>query len=221
MRGCDKGLKHANKLLLINSDDKAFVKATYNRTDGDILVFKNGVNKVSNVPVSNSNVNFTVLFNGSWLERKGVQVLVKAATLLFEQGFKINYLLIGTGKDADTVKADWPAQLLPYVTVVSKFDPKDELAYIAQASLFVLPSYFEGQPLSLLQAMAVGKCVVSTNCCGQKDIISHGETGFLFEPGNHQELAATISNCYNNPDMVFEVGQRAKQYAEKLSWDSV
>jgi glycosyltransferase involved in cell wall biosynthesis len=221
LHGCDKGLKNADKLLLINSDDKAYVKKNYVRKDEDILVFKNGANSI---PQMNSGVvdsEFTVLFNGNWLRRKGIDVLVKAAKSIFDIGLTIRYLLIGTGKDEKTVLEDWPKELHPFVKVVSRFAPSDESMLLNLSSLFVLPSYAEGQPLSLLQAMAAAKCCITTDCCGQKDTIKNGITGFLFKVGDHKGLAELIINCYEKPDIMEVVGLNAKNYINDFTWESV
>lgn len=220
LHGCDKGLKRAYKLLLINSEDKEFVKVRYKRKDDDILIFKNGVNAYIPLP-DTSGDKFTILFNGSWLQRKGIRILIEAAQSLYEDGLNINYLLIGTGIDVDSVLQDWPAQLRAFVKVVPSFSADEENKFLASSSLFILPSYFEGQPLSLLQAMAAGKCCISTNCCGQTDIIQNGKTGLLFSTGNVRELSILIKNCYNDRNIMEIIGNNAKQYTKHLSWSKV
>jgi len=221
LRGCEKGLRKATKLLLSNTDDEKYAISEYHRHKEDILVFKNGVSSATaSDPYKNSD-KFTVLFNATWQERKGVKVLVSAAELLHKQGLAINYLLVGTGKSADEVLNDWPEQLKPFVTVISKFAPEDEPKFLNSASIFVLPSYFEGQPLSLLEAMAAGKCCVTTNSCGQKDVISDGENGLLFEVGDFNGLASAIKKCYKNEEVINMLGLNAKKYTGNLPWKKV
>lgn len=221
LRGCDRGLKNADRLLLSNSDDKDYAKTTYKRRSHDILIFKNGVNSISVLNNGITDSNFTILFNASWLERKGIHVLIKAAQKLYNLGLKIHYLLIGTGMNADVVLNDWPKELKPFVNIVSSFPANEEINFLNSVSLFVLPSYFEGQPLSLLQAMAAGKCCITTNCCGQKDIINNGKTGFLFSVGDYEELAQIINRCYADRLLMKNIGDNAKQFVEKLSWEKV
>ncbi len=219
LRNCDKGLNHAKKLLLINSDDKKYAKEKYLRTDDDIFVFKNGA---SAFPIEDTEVSaFTILFNGSWIQRKGIETLIKSANLVFEKGLKINYLLIGTGKDEGHVLNDWPVHLQQFLSIVPSFNAEDEKRYLSTSSLFVLPSFSEGQPLSLLQAMAVGKCCIASNCCGQKDIIENGLNGLLFEPGNHEELAQLILRCYFDRLYTDQIGKQAEAHVKNLSWEKV
>jgi len=218
--GCTKGLKKAHKLLLINTEDKEFVKQNYHRTDDDIMVFKNGVNPSNNLMQTNPE-KFTILFNGQWLARKGIHTLVKAAEILQNDNFIISYLLIGTGKLKDSILTDWPESLWPFVEVKPRFAANEEIAYLQASSIYLLPSFFEGQPLSLLQAMAAGKCCITTNCCGQKDIVSNGKTGFLFTPGDTDSLVNLIKKCYHNKKLTDEIGNNAKQYVADFNWDLV
>lgn len=217
----DKGLKNADKLLLINSEDKEYVKHTYKRKEQDMYVFRNGVN----MNVFKQSIQpelFTILFNGSWIDRKGIKTLVEAAKILFNKNkLHLKYLLIGTGKNEETILQDWPAYLRPQVIIIPTFTKAEEQEYLVQSSILVLPSYFEGQPLSLLQAMNAGKCCITTNCCGQKDIINNGKNGLLFEAGNASALAALIYKCFSNPAMASMIGKEARATCENRSWKIV
>ena len=212
---CDIALRKANKLLLTNTTDKEYAIANYKRSEKDIFIFKNGVEQ--NFSAINSK-DFVVLFNGSWIKRKGIHTLVKAADILYNRKRLIKYLLIGTGKSENEVLQSWPDYLKQFVKVISKFEASEEEQLLNQSSVVVLPSYFEGQPLSILQAMAAGKCCITTNCCGQKDYIINNETGLLFERGNAEELAKLIDNCYENFNIVTEVGNKAKISMKHRNW---
>ena len=219
---CDKGLRSADKILVSNSDDKEFVKNFYNRSVEDIFIFNNGFD--SNINFSQPTVNngtFTVLFNGSWIERKGIYTLINAAAKLHDQHFNIKYLLIGTGSSEEIVLNNWPDNLKNSVTVVPFFKKNEEQIFLQSASVFVLPSYFEGQPLSLIQAMANGKCCITTNCCGQKDLITNCEDGYLFEVGDEEALAKLIKQCYLNPGIINKTGAAAYKKIQDRSWAQV
>ncbi len=222
LRNCDIGLKYSDKLLLINSEDKKYVMDVYNRTENDIFVFKNGVYKFLKFERKVKEKKFTILFNGSWIERKGKNVLIESAKILYNRGyFNLNYLLIGTGLSVQDVLSDWPEYLKDNVTVIPKFDSTEEFNFIALANLFVLPSSYEGQPLSLLQAMSLGICCITTNICGQKDIIKNGENGFLFNVGDYVDLAKKIEYCYLNPLKTSMVEQLSKSSMSLRDWDTV
>lgn len=215
---CDIGLKKATKLLLINTDDKEYVINKYKRKANDIYVFKNGVYPIDKIGVPEV---FTVLFNGSWIERKGIFTLIEAAKQLHAESIEIKYLIIGTGFDKMFVLNNWPEYLKPNLTIVPTFNSNNEADYLGKASVIVLPSNFEGQPLSILQAMAAGKCCITTNCCGQKDFIKDGINGLLFKKHDSIEFARLIKTCYYNPDKIKEIGLNAIDSMKNRNWKSV
>ncbi len=220
LRGCDKGLTRASRLLLINSDDASFVQQQYGRKRDDIYLFRNGINTARST-VDKPHDSFTVLFNGSWIARKGIQVLIDAAEILHSKKIDIRYLLIGTGSTEQIVKTSWSSTLTDAVKVIPQFAAADEPELLTQADIFVLPSFFEGQPLSLLQAMNASKCCITTNCCGQKDLIEHGKNGLLFTPGDAVQLAALVEYCYNNRNKMRAIGQNAADSVKNRDWQQV
>jgi glycosyltransferase involved in cell wall biosynthesis len=221
LKNCDTGLKRSHKLLLSNWEDADYVKSKYKRGYDDILIFRNGITR--NVPARDirKNRTFTILFNGSWIERKGIATLIKASELLRNKALKINYLLIGTGKSVAAIEAVWPDKIKPFIKVIPSFLQEQEAELLSSADLFVLPSYYEGQPLSLLQAMETSKCCITTNSCGQKDIIKSGVNGFLFEPANHYQLAEIIEKCYRDQSLTKDIGEQARVTVKDRTWDKV
>ena len=217
----ENALRKCPLLLLINEDDKDFVISNYSRSSEDIFVFQNGVNISDLQPSIHVPSKPTILFYGTWLERKGSTVLIQAALQLARAGIIPRWLLVGTGKSESEVLSDWPINLRKLVEVHSKVSALDDDLIYEQATIFVLPSFFEGQPLTLLQAMESGRCVISTRCCGQKDIINHEHNGFLMEPGNAFQLADLIANALSSPDLLYKTGSQAKLDMSSRRWHQV
>jgi glycosyltransferase involved in cell wall biosynthesis len=214
-------LKGCPLLLLINEDDRDYVLSRYNRDPRDIFVFRNGVDPSSLQAEQQPWDVPTVLFYGSWLERKGKSVLIRSAQRLASTGLKIRWLLVGTGKSEQDVLADWPINLRELVEVMPHVSPSDDDSIYARATIFLLPSFFEGQPLTLLQAMESARCVISTRCCGQKDIVRHGQNGFLFTPGNCDELAELIAMTIANRELRLRTAAQAKLDMMSRRWSMV
>jgi glycosyltransferase involved in cell wall biosynthesis len=217
----EQGLRNCPLLLLINQDDRTYAMDRYRRRAEDIFVFRNGVDFSPVQPEQMPSGIPTVLFYGSWLERKGKSVLVGAASKLAENGCKLRWLLIGTGKSESEVLADWPVHLRDSVEVKPHVDASDDDAIYLQATVFVLPSFFEGQPLTLLQAMESGRCVVTTRSCGQKDIVEHGRNGLLVEPGDVNEFAEQIANAVKDSHQRLALGRQAKKDMASRRWPVV
>jgi glycosyltransferase involved in cell wall biosynthesis len=217
----DLGLRRCPLLLLINEDDRAFAISHYSRRPEDIFVFRNGVNSSPIHPHHFMPGDPTVLFYGSWLERKGKSVLIQAAVRLASAGVSIRWLLVGTGLDTNQVLNDWPRRLHSLVEVIPHAKAEDDDNIYSRATVFVLPSYFEGQPLTLLQAMENGRCVIASACCGQTDIVQHDYNGLLFSPGDDDELARLISLVISNHHLRLKLGIQAKLDMSFRRWPSV
>lgn len=221
LRLANNGLKKAHKLLLLNNEDKAFVQRRWGRKENDIFVFNNGV-EAFDLPAKKIGGDVpTILFNASWLLRKGINTLIKALQILSEQHVGFKLLLIGLGKHISKTEV---ASLLPFVKeleIIPSFDGKEEQGFLERSDIFVLPSFYEGKPLSLLQAMAAGLCCITTDTCGQKDLIDHRENGLLFEPGNETELATLLREVIQNPELATVLGRQAHADTKKLEWPSV
>ena len=214
-------LRNCPLLLLINQDDMNYAVSNFNRQPDDIFVYRNGVNSSNLEPQHCTADSPTILFYGSWLTVKGKAVLVKAAIALAQAGITPRWLLVGTGMSEAEVLLDWPVDLHSNVEVRSNVASTEDDSIYAQATLFILPSFFEGQPLTLLQAMESGRCVITTRSCGQKDIIKNGHNGLWFEPGDAEELARLIAKCLSSKDMRLKLGSQAKVDMAPRRWPFV
>lgn len=81
-------------------------------------------------------------------------------------------------------------------------EKNDVRPYIEKSSIFVLPSYHEGTPKSVLEAMAMGKAIITTDTPGCKETVNNGENGYLVELKNIEELTEKIIYLLNNKDVL-------------------
>jgi glycosyltransferase involved in cell wall biosynthesis len=220
LRQCDRGMKGADLLLLSNSQDCEFAQAHYDRSAGDIRVFRNGADS-SPLSANQQPGVFTVLFNASWIPRKGIDTLASAARRLLQRQVPVKWILAGTHADARSVLDTWPRELESDTLVIPSFKVEQERDLLARASAFVLPSFYEGQPLSLLQAMAAARCCVASDCCGQRDLIQHGRTGLLFSAGDADALADRLEEAFRDDAMRQRLGQQAKASVRDRCWRAV
>ena len=136
-----------------------------------------------------------ILYLGALLRTKGVGVLLEAMSLLLDRGVSCELALVG----ADPAEAEDRAFFamaerlgLGDAVHFEKTVPHAEVPrWLATADVFVLPSFSEGFPLSVIEALACGKPVVSTRCGGPEESVSE-EVGILVPPGDAQALADAI-----------------------------
>ena len=217
LRPCDRAMRGAEGALVINREDYDYCIQRYGRTPERTFQFRNGVDPVARAPRTQG-TPATLLFLGSWLARKGTRTLVDAAIALHAQGVRPRWLLAGTGVSAPEVLGAFPEALRPSIEVIERFHARDEVALHARATLLVLPSFFEGQPLALLQAMAAALPVVTSDCCGQRDLVAHGENGLLFPRGDAVALAACIERCLADPALRARLGDAARASVAGREW---
>lgn len=155
-----------------------------------------------------------VLCVGRLCPSKGQAVLVEAAEILRrrKRGFRIR--LLGGGPDLEAIRAMIEAKGLgdcvEAVGPVGHDRVKEELA---ASDLFVLPSFAEGIPVALMEAMASGVPVISTRIAGIPELIDSGSEGVLTQPSDAQELAAAIDS--------FILGRADARAMTERAWQKV
>lgn len=141
--------------------------------------------------------NLRIVLTVARLDRqKGHPTLLEAAAAVPDALF----VLAGDGAERATLERDAGARGIAHrVRFLGR--RTDVPALLASCDLFVLPSFFEGLPLALLEAMAAGKPVVATAIGGTDEAVVDGETGLLVPPGNPSALAGAIRRMLDNPDL--------------------
>ncbi|MGE5222436.1 MAG: glycosyltransferase [Omnitrophica WOR_2 bacterium] len=141
--------------------------------------------------------------------QKGLGTLLQAAASIPDAVF----LLAGEGSQRYELEAQAAALGLQERVHFLGFR-EDIPALLAMADVFVLPSLYEGMPLSLLEAMSAGKAVVASAIPGVDEVVKHGETGLLVPPADPGRLAAEIRNLLDNPGLATRLGQAARQFVQ-------
>ncbi len=140
--------------------------------------------------------------------QKGHAYLLEAAAALPEAVF----VLAGDGPERGALEEQ--ARCLGVADRVVFLGHRQDIpALLAQCDLFVLPSLFEGLPLSVLEAMAAGKPVVATDVGGTREAVSHGETGCLVPPGDPHALVVAIRSLLADPGRAQAMGRAARARA--------
>lgn len=96
------------------------------------------------------------------------------------------------------------------VRFVGRLDEAATLATIANADLLVLPSFMEGLPIVLMEAMAIGVPVVGSRVAGVPELIADGEEGLLFNPGDWGDLRRQIARLLDDPALGDRLAQAAR-----------
>jgi len=98
---------------------------------------------------------------------------------------------------------------------------KLKLQTLTRANIFLAPSLHEGFGLVILEAMALGKPIIASNCEGFKCILEHMRTGLLVEPGKSMEIADAILTLLENPDLGKRLSNNAYYEVKKYDWKTI
>lgn len=150
---------------------------------------------------------------GRLCEQKGQLLLVQAMALLAQRGVVWELVLAGDGEmrpDIEALVAQHGLQAQVRITGwISSAQVRTE---ILGARAMVLPSFAEGLPVVIMEAMALRRPVLTTAIAGIPELVHHGESGWLFAAGAVDELAEAIASCLATPvAQLAHMGQQAHQ----------
>ena len=156
------------------------------------------------------------------LGSKGVREYAAAAKCITSERSGCRFMLAGyfdggpDGISPDELR-EWEAEGLEYVGMLSDVRPT-----IRAASIYVLPSYREGTPRSVLEAMAMGRPIITTDVPGCRETVVDGVNGFLVAPRNSADLARAMRILACDNGLRTRMGIRSLQLAkEKYAVDNV
>lgn len=159
----------------------------------------------------------SILYLGHIGRDKGSYDLIEAARLLREQTAADSFQLDIVGSEqaaGDVQQLNGLIESYRLASCVRIWPPaydSDKIAWLAQADILVLPSYHEGMPISLIEAMAAGLAVIGSHVGGIPDLITHAENGLLVPPGEPGALADALASLIMNPETRCVFGARARE----------
>jgi len=105
------------------------------------------------------------------------------------------------------------------VSFLGPVPPDQVLSVIDRASIVLMPSTTEGLPIAAIEAALVGRPIIATRVGGIPEIVRHGTTGMLTEPGNLVEFIEATKTLLEAPERAVEMGRAARQYARtQFGW---
>ena len=151
---------------------------------------------------------------------KGIEYLIEAMQLLQGQIPEAKLYILGKGSEEENLKTlVKKLGLEGTVEFIREAIPNYEMPFLyRECDVYVQPSIIEPYGIAVLEAMACGKPVVGTKVGGMQDTIKEGETGFLVEPGNAEEIADRL-RILRDGDKRAEMGIRAREWVvDNFDW---
>lgn len=146
---------------------------------------------------------------------KGVMNFVKAMPLILEKFNNVEFLIGGGGTLQSKIRDEMRKNNLSQNVKQTGWIPDNEIVdYFNELKLFILPSYSEGLPHTVLKVMACGTPVLATPVGGIPDVIKDGETGFIMENNSPKCIAENVIMALKHPNLD-EIAKNARKMIEK------
>ncbi len=210
-------LRRAQSVIFQNPDNRAvFVDAAIVPEHKTQLVNGSGVDlrRFAVAPLPEGNTKFLLI--ARLLGEKGVREFAEAASEVMQRHADVEFILVGPSDPSpDGIPMEWVDRwqadgILRYCGSVTDVRP-----YIAECHVYVLPSYHEGVPRSVLEAMSMGRAILTTDVPGCRETVVDGENGWMIPKADSAALARSMEWFLANPQSLEPMGRRSRQIAEQ------
>lgn len=223
-----KLLKESDYVLVLGDNWNNYIKELDEKINTKI--FRNSV-KTRDEFVVRENNSINILFLAVLIERKGIFDLINAAKIISDDiklsRYNIKFIIAGSGREEENCKKKVDEYGLNNIFSFKGWvKGKEKYDLLKKSQIFVLPSYNEGLPVAILEAMSYGLPVISTNVGSIEDAVHDKMNGFIVPPGNINLLAQKISECILDKDLwnLFSKNSRkliSEVYNDKLYFDNI
>jgi glycosyltransferase involved in cell wall biosynthesis len=195
--------------------EEGFAKAT-------ICLIPNGVDTDLFCPSESTDLDRKrIIFVGRLIYSKGVHVLLQALKLLIDDGIDAQLDVVGDGPERARLE-DLANSLGISGSIAFHGNLYGVASLLQMSSVFVLPSFVEGLPNVVLEAMASGLPVVVTKVGGNPDLVNDGTNGVLVDADNPLQLRDALKELLENKDLAEKLGNEARKTIEqKFSIDHI
>lgn len=217
-----KSMNNSNQIITISNDLINKIKRYY-KMNIKIEIIGNGVDSFNFSPTKKKNNIINILFVGRLVYGKGVLDIIPAARYVCKKFSNCIFSIVGKGHLENRLRKEIINNKLEKNIFLLGSIPHFKLPkLINNSSIFILPSYSEGLPLSIIEAMACEKPVIGTNIGGIRELIEDGKNGLLVPIKNSKSLADAIIKILENPKLAKQMGENGRKLVEqKYTWEKV
>lgn len=158
-----------------------------------------------------------VILAGRLLKDKGVGEFVEASRVLRDRHVDARFVLVGAPDPGNPATiSDDKLQEWVQEGVIEWWGQQDDMSEVfAKSHIVTLPSYGEGLPTVLMEAAACSRPIIATDIPGCREVVHHGETGFLVPVGDAEALAEALEKLLIDSDMRIKLGKNGRQLMEQ------
>lgn len=217
-------LRLSNRVVSVSQDMRNWLADNFIQYADKLVLIENGVDQAFLLVGAQRNYGnparaMHLITVGSLIPRKGVDQILRALAQL--DGVRPTLTVVGSGPEEQSLREMAERLgLAGHVRFIGRVEPKEVLALLAEADVFVLASHSEGRPNVILEAMAAGLPVIASNIPGVREIVDHGATGLLFDDGAIVPLARCIETLSADQALRRRLGEggRDRILSKELTW---
>ena len=218
-----KAIKNSDIITVVSNSCAKELREIY-KIDRRIIIVNNGVDTNLFVPKERNDMKEPyILYTGRLDSRKGLVDLIKSAKYVCREHSDIKFILTGKGPIKKYLERRINGLGLKKNFYFAGFVARPKLLeYYQNATIYVLPSYYEGLPTTLLEAMSCGIPSIATDVEGSSELITDGETGLLAPPKNPKRLADAILRLLDDDELRERISINARKHiVDNYDWEII
>lgn len=214
------GLRRADAVITVSKFDADWLIKTGLKPADCVLSIDNALpntEAVTNAPPTHSRP-YHIMYIGTWMPRKGTNVVVQAINQHLTQHTQAQALLVGVGKAFRPTK-HFKAEVTDRIKVIGfETDKQKVFNYYQQAKMVLVPSVYESFGMVTAEAQLSG-CAVAATPTGYAASLS-SNNGLVLPPNNPTQAVAKITALLNQPDQLQQIANNGRLMALNLRWDT-
>ena len=219
MRTYRWSIETADQCIVTNREALLFLQMQYGLAPDRVWFIPNGVGQEFFHRRAWSDTREPkLLFVGTWIDHKGIYALTEAFEKLLSLAPQVQLTIAGCAETEDRVRHYFSPGAQGSIKVQPFISRAEMPELYAQHDIFVLPSLVEGMPLVLLEAMASGLAIVTTESSGMTDLVEDGHDGLLTIPGDAESLTVALSTLCGNSQLRRTLGSAAQEKMKRFTW---
>jgi glycosyltransferase involved in cell wall biosynthesis len=222
----EKAIQKSKFIISVSQTMAAELRRQHPGMSGKIRFVPNGVDDVFYaLPTERDHLApypFKLLFIGSLIPLKGLDVLLKALAGINSLA-SWSLTVVGDGPEKDHLKSlATDLKIDKNIRFLGSVSPDGIPQLMNDYHILILPSYREGRPNVVLEAMAAALPVLATDIEGTRELVQHGQTGWLVPPGDTDALSGALDDLIGSKKNLTVAGLQGRQWMleQGLTWDN-
>ena len=168
-----------------------------------------------------SEKRFVILFLARLIKGKGVFEALEAFKVFHQNHPEAVFVIAGSGEDSEAVKEYVATNQLQNITLMGDVRGERKKTCYESADVYLFPSYTEGMPNSVLEALGMGLPIITSSVGAVPDFFENGKMGVLMQGHSKEEIIDALENLYHKKNSFSEISEYNREYAAKHFLDKM